>query len=727
MALSNVAAAASGAASGSLSTRVLARVAPPRPVVIVAKRTGQALGALLVAAGSAVVGTVVYEAQRSSEECAVVPPLRLAAVRSVPGGPSAGLSPAEARAAFVGAAAAAAGLRDGGGGSSTSSAVPFPAMPQEDAAERSCIVIGSGVVGVTTAYVLARRGFEVTVLERRRGAGEEASAVGAGWLSPAELGPEPALITLAGVIRDQLKGLSPWTFFRLWAARADIGVSSGMLRSYVGDLRSEGAPPEEGKVEFGVWARPAEEMSAELRDAAARAASYDASYFVDWSALLSEHVRFAYVFAARAVMELWLGSYVTDEALAASRARQHALQALSQWSTALLQEVLREERLDCPLCFRGLLRVSLGSSWLPRFSTGDEAGDTWDAQRARRELPYAAEAAEAVYRPEGGLGDCGVFTRQLARLCRERYGVKFRYGCEVREMQMDDVEGTGRLIGRVQCADGRRFRASCFVLANGAAAPALAQSIVDKHCEKPDPVHLPVCGVRGFSLTLPVIDVAKAHLQALRRWPCVLFEPSMVRLSSLPGAGSEDAVPVALRFSGVAEVAASPGVGGGMGSGAAAAALAEGHRRRAAVLRRKAADAVPSLASSIERAEVVSALQPQCADDLPIISGTRYPNLFVNVGHGSRGWSLACGSAELLAQLMEADTPVPATTLGAPSAAAPLALAFSLRRFAGAKMLWRAPAPHLESCPELLGSRVGPMELLRMGPAHPPGRHQGLN
>jgi D-amino-acid dehydrogenase len=40
------------------------------------------------------------------------------------------------------------------------------------------------------------------------------------------------------------------------------------------------------------------------------------------------------------------------------------------------------------------------------------------------------------------------------------------------------------------------------------------------------------------------------------------------------------------------------------------------------------------------------------ADGVPLIGRYRYDNLFLNTGHGHLGWTLACGSARLLADLM---------------------------------------------------------------------------
>jgi D-amino-acid dehydrogenase len=39
-------------------------------------------------------------------------------------------------------------------------------------------------------------------------------------------------------------------------------------------------------------------------------------------------------------------------------------------------------------------------------------------------------------------------------------------------------------------------------------------------------------------------------------------------------------------------------------------------------------------------------------DGTPIIGPTRFPNLFINSGHGTLGWTMACGSGRVLADVI---------------------------------------------------------------------------
>jgi D-amino-acid dehydrogenase len=72
---------------------------------------------------------------------------------------------------------------------------------------------------------------------------------------------------------------------------------------------------------------------------------------------------------------------------------------------------------------------------------------------------------------------------------------------------------------------------------------------------------------------------------------------------------------------------------------------------RVAGLKRLARAAMPT-AADYSRAEAWAGLRPATPNSSPIIGATRYPNLWLNVGHGPLGFTFACGTAALLADLM---------------------------------------------------------------------------
>jgi D-amino-acid dehydrogenase len=77
---------------------------------------------------------------------------------------------------------------------------------------------------------------------------------------------------------------------------------------------------------------------------------------------------------------------------------------------------------------------------------------------------------------------------------------------------------------------------------------------------------------------------------------------------------------------------------------------------RVASLKRLARAAMPS-AADYSRAKAWAGLRPATPNSSPIIGATRYPNLWLNAGHGPLGFTFACGTAALLADLMRGKSP----------------------------------------------------------------------
>jgi D-amino-acid dehydrogenase len=67
-------------------------------------------------------------------------------------------------------------------------------------------------------------------------------------------------------------------------------------------------------------------------------------------------------------------------------------------------------------------------------------------------------------------------------------------------------------------------------------------------------------------------------------------------------------------------------------------------------------DLFPS-AGDLAGAEPWAGLRPMTPDNPPVIGTTPYRNLFLNTGHGTLGWTMACGSGQLLADLVSGRTP----------------------------------------------------------------------
>jgi D-amino-acid dehydrogenase len=62
-------------------------------------------------------------------------------------------------------------------------------------------------------------------------------------------------------------------------------------------------------------------------------------------------------------------------------------------------------------------------------------------------------------------------------------------------------------------------------------------------------------------------------------------------------------------------------------------------------------------AGDTRRAAFWTGLRPATPSNVPYIGGTRYPNLYLNTGHGTLGWTHACGSGRALADLVSGREP----------------------------------------------------------------------
>jgi len=59
----------------------------------------------------------------------------------------------------------------------------------------------------------------------------------------------------------------------------------------------------------------------------------------------------------------------------------------------------------------------------------------------------------------------------------------------------------------------------------------------------------------------------------------------------------------------------------------------------------------------IDAAEMWAGLRPLTPDGVPVIAVSRFPNLILNTGHGTLGWTMACGSGRAAADLVAGKTP----------------------------------------------------------------------
>lgn len=210
-----------------------------------------------------------------------------------------------------------------------------------------------------------------------------------------------------------------------------------------------------------------------------------------------------------------------------------------------------------------------------------------------------------IFTPDDESGNTYSFSKALAKLCIN-LGVEFQYNNPIK-----------RLIVKDGCFKGleteeNTFESESCVVALGSYSPLVLT---------PLGINLPVYPVKGYSVTLPVTNLKKAPRVSL-----IQDELKLVysRLGNR------------LRVAGMGEIAGYN--------------LNVDEVRSKSIL--KSALALFPDCSKQEMAEFWSGLRPQTPDSVPVLGPTKIDNLYLNTGHSTLGWTMACGSGKILADLI---------------------------------------------------------------------------
>lgn len=399
------------------------------------------------------------------------------------------------------------------------------------------LVLGGGVVGVTTAYYLAKAGHAVTVIDRQPGPAMETSFANAGQISPGYASPWAA----PGVPLKAAK----WLFQRHapLAIRLDGSLFQlqWMWQMYRNCTADRYTINKERLVRLAEYSK---DCLRELR----------AMTGIDYE--------------GRALGTLQL--FRTQQQLE---------------SAAKDVEVLKQAGVEYKLLH------------------GRELSEAEPALRKHRTL------VGGLRLPNDETGDCQLFTTRLAGLARN-LGVRFRFDTNIQALEF-----AGDQVGAVRTDKGL-FTAQRYVLAMGSYSRLLIGGRLT----------LPVYPLKGYSLTVPIVNDESAPVST------ILDETYKIAVTRF-----EDRI----RVGGMAEIA--------------------GFSRFLNPTRRETLEMVvddlfPG-AGDTSRASFWTGLRPMTPDSTPVVGASPLHNLYLNTGHGTLGWTMACGSASVIADLISDKTP----------------------------------------------------------------------
>ncbi len=401
------------------------------------------------------------------------------------------------------------------------------------------VVLGSGVIGVTSAYYLALAGHDVTVLDRQSGPALETSFANAGQISPGYAAP---------------------------------------------------------------WAAPGIPLKA-----------------LKW--MLEEHAPLSIAPDGTLFQLRWMWNMLINCSVSRYATNKQRMVHLAEYSRDCFKALRAATGIHYEGRQQGTLQLFRTDeqyrSAQKDIAVLETAGVPYELLGADQLVQAEPGLAAAVPKLKGGLrlpndetGDCQLFTTTLAGMA-EKLGVKFRYGVAIDALTM-----RGNAVAGVRIADGESVTADAYVVALGSYSTNFLSGILD----------IPVYPVKGYSITVPIVDAAKAPVST------ILDETYKIAITRFDNR---------IRVGGMAELV-------GFNTNLKA--------KRKNTLEMVLNDLFPG-AGDLEHDSFWTGLRPMTPDGTPLVGATKVPNLFLNTGHGTLGWTMSCGSGSVLADIISGRAP----------------------------------------------------------------------
>ncbi|AXN32592.1 D-amino acid dehydrogenase [Vibrio coralliilyticus] len=396
------------------------------------------------------------------------------------------------------------------------------------------VILGSGVVGLTSAWYLSQAGCQVTVIDRQPRAAEETSFANAGQIS--------------------------------------YGYSSP-------------------------WAAPGVPLKA-----------------MKW--LLEKHAPLKIKPSLNPELLHWASQMLKNCQLDRYRINKARMLAIANRSRECLAQLNQQYDLNYQGRTQGTLQIFRNHKQLEAVEKDiallEESGTRYqllDAKECLLQEPGLANIqgtlTGGLYLPDDETGDCYLFCQQLQAMA-ENAGVEFLFNTEIQRLNVQ-----GNQVTSVATSQGE-IEADKFVVAMGSYSKSLLEQVG---------IDIPLYPVKGYSLTLPVINHDFAPQST------IMDETYKVAVTRFENR---------IRVAGTAELAGFD------------PALPD---KRLATLNHVVANLFPQ-GTDLTQAEYWTGFRPMTPDGTPIIGETKIENLFTNTGHGTLGWTMACGSADILTEVI---------------------------------------------------------------------------
>jgi D-amino-acid dehydrogenase len=303
---------------------------------------------------------------------------------------------------------------------------------------------------------------------------------------------------------------------------------------------------------------------------------------------------------------------------------------LAQYSQRMLDQIASDEKIDYDDIHAGILylyrdpkRFEAGIKKMRLVQEHGQKQDVLDADGVAEAEPFLApvkhKLAGAIYGVTDSSGDSVKFTRKLQAAC-ERMGSKFVFGRGVAKLA-----ATGGKVRAATLEGGDAVEADAFVLSAGVHSPRIARTVG---------VRLPIAPAKGYSATFPIrrnggpeMRVGAVDEELLVAW-CRIGD--RLRMTS------------SAEFTGYETTYTE-------------------HDLR--LIRKLATDLLPE-AAEYDQGEYRACNRPMTPDGPPILGQAGPENLYINSGHGHMGFTMACGSSRIVADLIDGrKTEIPAEGL----------------------------------------------------------------